>query len=307
MTQPITRLLILFSLSLCSTTWLLAQSLSADSFLNGVSAHPVGDQVEQDKAGQISRALNIAPPSEIERVLPAVLMDLHIGSEERARGYAAGFLLMIAMRPDGAALLSARSEEIASLILDANSVVQRCALAAMDYVIGKARTNDQPYLSALQRALQNPQTPQDAGEQMIMPLLTFGRSDPGALKSVLAFLQRDDLASGTRSDLVHSLGAVPGLPEEVNQYLVGRLDDPDLRVRAAAVVAFADSQQAAAMAASAGAAMTSYPSLAKNRVERMATDPQENAQVRELAKEALAGHSGLNPNIDMPPDKRNDH
>jgi len=39
----------------------------------------------------------------------------------------------------------------------------------------------------------------------------------------------------------------------------------------------------------------------------MASDPQENAQVRELAKQALAGHNALNPNIDMPPEKPNDH
>ncbi len=310
MSRTITRFLIVFSLSLSNTTWLLAQTPAADRFLDGVSAHPVGGQVEQDQAGEISRALNIAPDSEVERVLPAVLMHTRIGGDAHERVYATGFLLMIAMRPDGAALLSSRCEEISSLIVDANPVVQRSALVAMDYVIGKAGTNNQLYLSALQTALQKTQTPQDAGEQMILPLLTFGRSDPGALKSVLTFMHRDDLTSGTRSDLVHHLGAIPGLPEEVSQYLVKRLDDPDPSVRAAAVAAFADSLQAAAVVAAVAPAApttTSYSTLAKNRVERMASDPQENAQVRELAKQALAGHTALNPNIDMPPEKPNDH
>jgi hypothetical protein len=294
MTRPISRLLMVFSLSLCSTTWLLAQSLSADSFLDSVSGRPVGDQAEQDKAREISQALNIAPASEVQRLLPAVLMHTRSGGEAHERGYATIFLFMIAMRPDGAALLSAKSEEIASLILDANPDVQRGALAAMDYVIGKAGTNNQPYLSALQTALQKTQTPQDAAVEMIGPLLTFAPRDPGALKSVLAFLQRDDLTSSTRSDLVHHLGAVPELPEEVNQYLVRRLDDPDPRVRAAALVSYADST-------------TSFHTLSRARVGRMANDPQENPQVRELAKKALAGHTGLNPIIDMPPDKPKDH
>ena len=307
MTRPIIRLLIVFSLSLSSTTWLLAQTLSVDRFLDGVSAHPVGGQVEQNQAGDISQALNIAPDSEVERVLPNVLMHMRIGLDTHERAYATGFLLMIAMRPDGAALLSSRSEEISSLIVDTNPAVQRGALAAMDWVIGKPGTNNEPYLSALKRAIQKTETPQDAGEQMILPLLIFGRNDPEALKSVLTFMRRDDLTSGTRSDLVHYLGGVQGLPEEVNQYLVKRLDDPDPSVRAAAVVAFADSLQVAAVVAPATPTTTSYSDLAKNRVERMARDPQENAQVRELAKQALAGRTGLNPNIDMPPAQMHDH
>jgi len=294
MTRTITRLLIVFSLPLFSTTWLLAQTLSADRFLDGVSAHPVGSEVEQHQAGEISQTLNIAPASEVERVLPAVLMHARSGGEAHERGYATIFLFMIAMRPDGAALLSARSEEISSLILDANPGIQRCALAAMDWVIGKPATNNQPYLSALQTAIQKADTPQDAGVEMIGPLLTFGRSDPGALKSVLAFLRQNDLTPSTRIDLAHRLGVEPGLPEEVNQYLVERFDDPDPRVRAAALVSFADST-------------TAFHTLSKARVERMANDSQENAQVRGLAREALAGRTGLNPNIDMPPDKPIDH
>ena len=109
MTRQIIRLLIVFSLSLSSTTWLLAQTLSVDRFLDGVSAHPVGGQVEQNQAGDISQALNIAPDSEVERLLPNVLMHMRIGLDTHERAYATGFLLMIAMRPDGAALLSSRS------------------------------------------------------------------------------------------------------------------------------------------------------------------------------------------------------
>jgi hypothetical protein len=50
---------------------------------------------------------------------------------------------------------------------------------------------------------------------------------------------------------------VPGLPEEANQYLLERLDDPAPSVQAAAVIAFADST-------------TEYHTLAKNRVAKVA-------------------------------------
>jgi hypothetical protein len=164
----------------------------------------------------------------------------------------------------------------------------------MEYVIGKAGTGNQPYLSALQSALQKPETPQDAGVEMIVPLLTFDRSNPEALKSVLVFLRRDDLTFSMRSELVHELGVVPGLPEEVSQYLVKRLDDPDPRVRAVAVATYANST-------------TAYHTATKDRVQRMANDSQENPQVRELAKEAIAGKTHLNPNINLSPDERKDH
>ena len=190
------------------------------------------------------------------------------------------------MRPDGADLLSSNSEEISSLIADTEPVIQRQALAAMDFVINNAATNKQPYLSALKTAIQNTQTPQDTDVEMIMPLLVLDRSDPGALRSVLGFIQRDDLTRSTRVDLLHRLGVAPGLPAEVDQSLTKELDDPDPWVRATAVTTFADST-------------TEYHALAQNRVEVMANDPQENAQVRALAKEAMAGKTHLSPSMDL--------
>ncbi len=72
----------------------------------------------------------------------------------------------------------------------------------------------------------------------------------------------------------------------MNQTLTRELDDPDPWVRATAVTTFADST-------------TEYHALAQNRVEAMANDPQENAQVRELAKEAMAGKTHLSPSMDL--------
>ena len=215
-------------------------------------------------------------------------MHLRSGSKAPERGYAAVFLYMIAIRPDGAALLSAKAEEISSMILDTDPQVQRGALLAMDWVIGKPETNNKLYLSALQTALQKPQVPQDAGLEMIGPLLTFRGSDPDTLKSVLAFLHRDDLTASMRMELVHELGVDHAVPEEVNQYLVKLLDDPDPHVRASALVAFADST-------------TAYNTLGKDRVQRIGNDPQEIQGIRELATDAMAGKTNLSPNYDLPP------
>lgn len=289
-----TYLLILSSLSFGGGSWLPAQnssvdqSLSAGRFLDGVSIHPTGDESEKKQANEIAQSLSVAPPPEIERELPALMTHLRIGGEESSRLYAALFVLMIAIRPDGAAQLSARSDELSALILDADPGIQRVALAVMDYIIARPGVNNRSYLTALQTGLQRKDTPQDAGAGMIRPLLFIGSSDSGSLKSVLSFLQRDDLTPSTRMELVHELPDVPGLPDEVNQYLVKLLDDPDPHVRATALVSYADST-------------TAYHTLGKERVQRIANDAQEIQGIRELAKDAIAGKTHLSPNYDLPP------
>src|ERR1700685_1170863 len=102
MTRTVIRLLIVFSLSLSSTTWLPAQSLSADRFLDGVSVHPIGDQVELKQSGEVYPALIIAPPAEVDRVLPAVLRYSRPGNQVNVRAYALRILLGITIRPDEA-------------------------------------------------------------------------------------------------------------------------------------------------------------------------------------------------------------
>lgn len=294
MTRAITVLLIAFSLSLGNSICQVARDLPADGFLDTVSAHPAGDQVERDQASETAQSLGFASPAEVERVLPSVLQHTRTGNEAHARAYAVGFLVVIAVRPDGAELLSSKSEEIASLIVDADPAMQRVAVKMMYYVIGKIGANNQkPYLSALLAAIQKTTTPQDVDVEIILPLLRYDSSDPEALRAVLSFLNRDDLTADTRRQLP-SLGAFGGFPEEIYEYLAKELDDPNPTVRAAALVAFASST-------------TAFHTLGKPRAERIASDPQENPQIRELAKESLAGPSGLNPNIDLPPDKSKGH
>ena len=294
-------LLIVFLVLLGGSTRLKAQGLTADRFLDSVSAHPVGDQVERDQSAEAYQALNTASPAEAQRVLPILLHYTRIGNEVHAREYAAGFLIGIAMRPDGADLLSSKSEEISSLIVDADPVIQGAGVAITPFLIAKAGTTKQVYMTALEAGIQKTQTPQDRGLDMVGLLLglSYGSSDPGTLKPVLDFMHRDDLTANTRRELVHRLGTANGLPEPVNQSLLKELDDPDPTVRVAAVVAFADST-------------TRFHALAKDRVEKMASDPGENPKIRELAKEAIAGKTGLNPNVlvpnvEVPPDGPKDH
>lgn len=301
MKRTITDLLLVFLLSLVVATRLPAQSLSASRFLESVSAHPAGDEAEGEQGQKTGDALFSAPASEVAQALPVVMKHLRSGSEDHARDYAIGFLMVIAIRPDAATLLSSRSEEIASLLVSADPNIQHLALAVTDFVIAKPETNKQPYVSGLLAAMQKSQTPQDVSVGIISPLLKFSPNDPATLKSVLAFLHRDDLTPSTRRELVHTLGADPTLPEEVSQYLAKELDDPDPTVRATALVAYADATLAVPFYDS----KTSFHTLAKDRVERIASDSKENPQVRELARQAIAGKTGLNPNIDLPPDKPN--
>lgn len=295
MKRIVTDLPIVFVLLLGCSIRLPAQRVTADRFLKGVSSRPAGDQVEVGEGGEIYQALNNDSPAEVQRQLPSILQYALAGNEVHARKYAALFLTAIAMRPDGAALLFSSSAQISSLILDDDSGIQKAAVSVALW----AGPNQQRYVSAFEAAIERAQTPQDIDVQMVSSLAKMGSGNPEALKAVLDFLHRDNLTASTRSQLVHLLGAVTGLPQGVNQALVKELDDPDPGVRAAAVASFADSK-------------TEYHDMAKDRIASMANDPQENPKVRELAHEALAGQKNLNPNVmvpnaEMPPDKPNDH
>jgi hypothetical protein len=282
-----TYMLLVFGLMLGDSIC-FAQDVAADSFLEHVSAHPVGDQAERDQSSLAYSALNVAQPAEVTRVLPSVLQHMRSGNDARVRQYAIMFLLAIALRPDGAHLLASSAKEVSGLLVDAEPEIQREAAYITYWVIAGQETDKQPYLSALLAAIQKPQTPQEAAVDMAAPLLRYGSSDPNSKKAVIAFLHRSDLTESTRIYIVHGLAGFRDLPTEVSQCLVNELDDPSLRVRAAAVIAFSNSYYG-------------YNLLAKDRVEKIAKDPSEDARLRALAKEALAGHSPLNPNIDITP------
>ena len=291
-------LLSIVGLAMSNASRVSAQGLSVDQFLQRVPAHPDSDEVEQRRSSEIYQFLASASPAEVKKEIPILLQYTRSGNDIHARRYALLFLTAVAIRLDGGELLSASSEEISSLILDSNPDVQRGAIVVMDYVLAKAGTNKQPYLSALLTALQKTQTPQDSAKDTIGPLLAYDQSDPAVLKSVLAFMQRDDLTLSTRLDLLHELGDMSGLPAEVTQALVKELDDPDPRVRAAGVVAFAHSTNEFYT--------IDFHTLAKDRVARMANDPKENPEVREKAKQAIAGKTNLDPNIYSLPENRKD-
>ena len=197
------------------------------------------------QSAEIYQALIIAPPADVKRVLSAVLRYTRPGNQVNVGAYALRFLLGITARPDGADLLSSKSEEISSLIADVNPGFSGRYRQHSGNPDDATRNEHQTVCGGFDSRGTEPENPQDViADRMIRPLLTFGLSDPRAVKSALAFLHRDDLTASTRSDLVNMLGTVPGLPEEVNQYLVGRLDDPDPHVRAVAVVSYADSTTA---------------------------------------------------------------
>lgn len=253
--------------------------LSADGFLDRVSQHPVGDQSEQTQSVELYMALITDQPAQVEKVIPAVLRYARPGNSEQVRSYALRFLLAITARPDGANLLSSRSEQIAALISDDDAAIQTSIVSDAEILMMQPATNNKPYVAALTAAVLNKRTPQDVvAVRMIRFLMTYGRSDSAAVNSILTFLHRDDLISSTRSDLVRELFEVPGLPKEVNQYLLGRFDDPAPSVRVAAVIAFADSTG-------------DFHFLAKSRVEKIAGDSNEDPRLRELAKKALAGQN----------------
>jgi hypothetical protein len=280
--------------------------MTADTFLDKVSASAIHDQDERNELMSVYTALNIAAPAEAERVLPSILQHVRVGNEILVREYASQFLLGIVLRPDGATILLPKSDEISALIVDDDAVIQRTAVTVVDYVVGRTRAANTSYESSLMAAIQNAHTPQDNAVEMITPLMMLGylaSKDPRATQAVLNFLHRDDLSVDTRTGILHGTSTFYDTSGEITAYLCKSFDNPNPRVRAAAVIAFANS----AGIPSDPRTEAPFHRLAKSRVERMANDADENPQVRELAKRALAGQGGLNPNIDMPPENAKDH
>jgi hypothetical protein len=295
-------LLILFLLPLGGAMRLPAQQLSADAFLDHVSAHPVGDQAEQDEFLKAYVALNTAPPAEVERVLPSILQHVRPGNEIHVRGYAVGFLLDIAIRPDTKGLLSSHSEDIAALLVDADPQIQHVAIAITDWAI--VGGNPAVYLPALAKAMESISTRQPAASSapagydpanddaanIAKLLLELGSDDPAVVAEVHAFLARSDLTPNAKVAALNGLGTMGGLPEGIIEDLLHFFDDPNLRVRVAAIMAFANSGS--------GVYATSFHNQARKYVEEIAADEQESAKMRQLASDALAGRTPLNPNID---------
>lgn len=269
---------------------LVAQTSSPEDCLEGTAAHPAVSETQRDRCLEADEALSVASPAEVKSQLQTLLKYTQSGNKTQVKSYATMFLMAIAMRPDGADLLSSDAANISSLIVDADPGIQKVAVAITDWIISKPQTNKEPYRAALLAAVQKQQTPQDVLVEMIVPLLSYSSSDPDAVKSVLDFLHRADLTESTRMEIVHSLAGYRDFPIGVRKLLVGMLDDPSLRVRAAAVIAFSNSY-------------SGYDPLARDRVRGIAGDEHENPRLRALAKEALAGHSPLNPNIDLTPYK----
>lgn len=298
MRRIVTGLLLVIALSFACKNRLLAQAPSADRFLEDLSTNPVCSKMEPKQSVelyQILSALSAASPAGVERALPAVLRCARPGNIEAVRTVALDSLFAVAVRPDGADLLSSKSGEISFLIADDDPAIQGNVVSLVGVLMGQPATKNKPYVAALAAAVRNKRTPLDVAENMIHFLAIYGRNDSDAAESVLAFLHRDDLPPSMRSDLLRDLSALPGLPGDVRQYLLDRFDDPVPSVRAAAVIAFADST-------------TEFHSLAKSRVEKIVGDSSENSGVRELAKKALAGQSfAWTPNIYVTPNNPTPH
>lgn len=297
-----TTLLVVCLLLLASATCLPGQELSADQFLDQVSAHPVGDQVERDQSLRTDMALNAGPASEVERVLPSIFQHVRSGNETRVRGYAGMFLLGIAIRPDGRVLLASHSADIAPLLLDADAGIQHVAIVITDWAIDNQ--NSAAFLPALAKAMQQVRPRQAASNSGPAPydpanddtaniaglLLRFGSNDPANVEEIHAFLTHSGLTPGAKIAMLNALGGMGDLPEEIIQDLLRFYADPNLHVRVQAIMAFANSGS--------GAYATNFHKQAKNSVEQIAADENENPKLRQLAIDALAGRPGLNPNID---------
>lgn len=325
MKRIVTTLLTFTPLLLAAPLCRAQQASSAVQFLDGLAAAPASDRnAENEKAMKQAEILTTALRADVEASLPAILLYAENTSQnERTRKYAALFLAMIGMRGDGRDLLSTHSADIAQLLTDADPGIQRAAVTITYGLIGpNAGQQSAAYVPALAAAVRNPGTPQDIAVQMLDALLRLGSGQTAIVESVHNFLTRPDLNPQTKIDSVRSLGMLSDLPEQISQDLCTRFDDPNPNVRIAAIIAYSnaasqkdnvaryvrgevsipseDPQEAALRRKAATSVLSSeftFVGEARKHVERIAADETENPKLRQLARDALAGRTPLNPNI----------
>lgn len=301
-----------------------AQASSIEQFLNHVANTPVRDSTESTQIGEEGDLLSKAPRSEVEKVLPTLLgYTSNTSANPHARQIAALFLLGVAMRGDAADLLSSHSAQMAQLLTDSDPVIQRVTLTILPWLIGpNGGQNGKVYVPALLTAVRNPVSPQDNAAQTAFLLLYLGPGDPDVVAAVHAFLTRNDLNSDAKIQTLRTLTVMLNLPDQISQDLCSRFNDSDPHVRVAAIIAYSDAalQRKSATTYLSGTdpipsedpvaaavrrkvfseilnSKSTFFNEAQKRVEQIAANENENPKLRQLAKDALAGRTALDPNV----------
>jgi hypothetical protein len=211
-----------------------------------------------------------ARPDEVTKMLPAVFAALaHQG--ETVKHYALTALYMIALRPDGAALLRSHINAIGNIL---TSPIPETRAGAI-LVLGTLKPVPPAevvhvFLTFLKRTDADVQA---QGPGVIFELVHIAPENPEVIAAVRDFLSRP-LDNKSRREALVALGKPTVKDAQIIAMMIASLDDPDMGVRITAAQALSGMGQQALQQAE--------PAL-----QRLANDPIQPADVRAAAKDAL--------------------
>jgi HEAT repeat protein len=235
------------------------------SLVQNPSSPPVYENLRK-VTGQVGKLR----PEEIIKALPAIFAAL-AHQDNTVSGYADSALFSIALRPDSAALLRGHVDAIAH---ELTSPTQERRAAAM-VILGTLNPVPPPEVVPILVTFLK-RTDADAqaqGSSAIFELVRIAPENPEVIAAVRDFLSRP-LDNKSRRETLVAVGKPTVKDAQIVAMMIGSLDDSDAGVRITAVQALSGMGQQALQQAE--------PAL-----QRLANDPDQPADMRTAAKDAL--------------------
>jgi hypothetical protein len=259
---------------------LAAQRTTLHDFLTSLPLPAKPDTARQSEVTGIGDNLLDMPASELHPDIPLIFHALD-SSDAQTRQLGAFFLSMISIRPDGHDLLGDESQQLAALLVDRDPSVRN---AGNLIAVNVGLWHPESFVAVLKADLRRTDLDQEILEKLSLLLLRLASRDPETSELVVSVMQRPDLTSTTKIEIVMGIDLVSP-PDPVISEVVRYARDPDPWVRARAVETMSRFRDPVAH-------QRVMPDL-----QQIADDQSEIPKVRTLAREAMQGITTTDPNI----------
>lgn len=255
-----------------------------DFFSALASGRFVGEYADNTAFGKLTVAIAAMTPAQIAMGIPVIdrVLDNTVESADQpefsrhyAKDYAASLFTFIGRRPDGRELLASQIDRLASMLND--PYFNSSAANALETIY-----RDQPELLVpiFEAPLRAPEVAHPGGigiAPVLAALLLYMhlRGDE-AINEVARYIGRPELADDELLYTIKAIDQLQVIPDKLTPQLVRSLDRPNEQIKIQALIGIAKSNPSA-------------KDLARTRMEKMANDAAETADVRRLAARALVG------------------
>ncbi|MEO6806409.1 MAG: hypothetical protein ABI286_07755 [Edaphobacter sp.] len=262
----------------------VASSQTSDpvsAFFQRRSDHPPIDEREGWKlCTALGEKLGTMSHAEAAAEILSLDKAIETASDRQSRRCAVSILTIdISLREDGSELLVNQVPLLSTLLSDKDEVVRKGALFALARL---GLTHPQLVVPLLKGVLVTPDAGVSIGPAAASALMFYASLDPEAVTAVINFLQRTDITADGRVIVIDGIAFSPVHTDALTQELMRNLDDTDTHVRVRALRAISDTGSKGI-------------ELARPKLERITTDPNESELIRSLAGKALKGPIGDDP------------